>query len=82
MGKSIQALYERGVFRPLQPVELEDGRRVTLSVEPGPLSAQEAKCYLSRWREVYEGLSEADIAEVEAIATDRSHFMDSRAEPH
>lgn len=34
-------------------------------LEPGP------KSVLAAWRRVYEGLSEEDLAEVEAIALDR-----------
>ena len=34
-----------------------------------------AKSALAGWRRVYEGLSESEIAEVEAIALDRSNFF-------
>jgi hypothetical protein len=34
-----------------------------------------AKSELDGWRRVYEGLSESEIAEVEAIALDRSNFF-------
>jgi hypothetical protein len=34
-----------------------------------------AKSELEGWRRVYEGLSESEIAEVEAVALDRSKFF-------
>jgi hypothetical protein len=41
-------------------------------LEPGSDSTLQA------WQRVYEDLSEEDIAEVEAIALDRSGFLESR----
>ena len=36
MNKSIRAIFENGVFRPLEPVDLEEHREVTLSVGNDP----------------------------------------------
>ena len=33
---------------------------------------------LAAWHQVYEGLSDDDVSEVEAIALDRVHFMPKR----
>jgi len=77
-AEPIDAVYEQGTFKPLEPVELPEGQRVTLSVEPRALSPAEAEAQLRAWHAVYEGLSEADIAEVEAMALDRSHFFRDR----
>jgi predicted DNA-binding antitoxin AbrB/MazE fold protein len=70
MAELIDAVYEQGTFKPLKPVELPAGQRVTLSVEPMALTPDEAEAQLRAWHAVYEGLSEADIAEVEAMALD------------
>ncbi len=80
MGKSIEAVYERGVFKPLDPVELKDGQRVSLSVEPLALAPDEAGAQLSKWAEVYAGLTDNEIDEIEQIAFDRSHFVREREE--
>jgi predicted DNA-binding antitoxin AbrB/MazE fold protein len=32
MSKAVEAVFENGVFRPLRPVELEEGERVQLTV--------------------------------------------------
>lgn len=76
MEQTISAIYERGVFKPQQPVELPEGQEVTLAVTalgPSPPEVQ-----LREWQRVYEGLSEEDIAAVEAIALDRSRFFGPR----
>lgn len=75
MAQMIEAIYERGVFKPLQPVQLTEGQKAALSVEPMALTRTEAAAHLREWQKVYEGLSEEDIAEIEAIALDRSNFM-------
>lgn len=35
MPESVEAIYENGVFRPLQPVNLPEGERVRLTVATG-----------------------------------------------
>ncbi len=32
MSEAVEAIYERGVFRPLKPVELPEGERVQLTI--------------------------------------------------
>ena len=34
MGKTVQAVYENGVFRPSEPVAIAEGARVELTVHP------------------------------------------------
>jgi predicted DNA-binding antitoxin AbrB/MazE fold protein len=34
MAKPVEAVYEHGVFKPLGPVDLQEGQAVSLSVEP------------------------------------------------
>ncbi len=38
MSIQLEAVYENGVFRPLQPVPLSARERVTLTIEPAPAS--------------------------------------------
>ena len=35
MGKVIEAIYEKGVFKPLQSVELEEGAKVLIEIKEG-----------------------------------------------
>ena len=72
MSQAVEAIYERGVLRPLQPLELAEGQRVAISLEPVALSPEEMQALASR---VYEGLTDEEIDEVEAIALDRSNFV-------
>jgi predicted DNA-binding antitoxin AbrB/MazE fold protein len=71
----INAVFENGSFRPLEPLSIgvREGDRVRLRVEgsPEPTSIDLA-C------RVYDGLSDAEIAEIERIALDRSSFFRTR----
>jgi predicted DNA-binding antitoxin AbrB/MazE fold protein len=78
MALVIEAVYERGVFRPLGAVELSDGQRVSLSYESQPLTLEEAETSLREWQEVYRGLTPEEVSEVESIALDRSNFAPDR----
>ena len=76
MTRILEAVYEDGVLRPLEDPGLEEHQRVVLEIRTEP--QEHASSPLAAWHRVYEGLSEDEIVEVEAIALDRSRF--SRAE--
>lgn len=61
-----EAVFQDGKFRPVQPIssELAEGQRVRLVVE-----AQDTDV-LSLATSVYDGLSDAEVKEVEDIALD------------
>ena len=77
MTKELDAIYENGTFRPVGDAELSlpDGARVRLSVKSVEPAAADV---LALAATVYTGLSESDIAEIEQIAMDRSHFFPAR----
>ncbi len=68
MGKSFDAVYENGVFTPLEPISLVDGLRVHLTISPpaGPLSKDQIQAMLRLGQSVLEGLTEEEVAEIEA----------------
>ena len=68
MKETIEAIYENGLFRPLEPgaVAVPDGQLVRLTVESSPASR-----ILELAARVYEGLSEQDIDDIERIALKR-----------
>lgn len=70
MTKDINAIYENGTFRLVgeTALPLPEGARVRLSIEQ--LEASDAADVLSLAADVYSGLSDDDIAEVEAIAAE------------
>ena len=69
--QDLDAVYHDGVFEPLTAPTLPEGPRVHLRVE----SAVEGEDSLFLASQVYEGLTAEQIAEIEAIALDRSRFM-------
>lgn len=74
MSKQImEAVYEKGVFRPLIPLEviLAEGQKVKLEVEP----KYSEESVLELAMQVYKGLEEEDIDEVESIAKNRRNFF-------
>ncbi|MCH8044297.1 MAG: antitoxin family protein [Planctomycetes bacterium] len=76
MKHAIEAIYENGAFRPIQrdAVAIPDGQRVKITVDDG--CEPEA---LRLAMNVYDGLSDRDIDEIEQIALDRGNFFDARS---
>ena len=70
MTQIIEAVYQNGLFKPLNPVsdESTDGQIVRITIIDKHLSPDEMQKLAGR---VYEGLSEEDIREIERIALDR-----------
>jgi len=67
MTKILEAIYEDGVLKPLADSGLADHQRVIVEIRL-PDEQPDVESDLEAWRCVYEGLSESDIAEIEAIA--------------
>ena len=86
MGKAIPTVYENGVFRPLDPVELTEGERVMVEIPP-KLTDVPA---FGQWPEHYEDpvtdrrldrLRAADLQDVigrDPEAEDRRHHAETR----
>ena len=77
MTQTIEAIYQNGMFKPLNPVseEIAEGKKVEITINDKKLSPEEM---LELASQVYEGLSEEDIDEIEKIALDRSNFFGDR----
>lgn len=71
--QTLKAIYANGVFRPLEKPELTEGQSVQITVETTPHFSPQEMLQLAA--EVYEGLSETDIDEVEEIALKRDFFF-------
>lgn len=73
MTITIEAIYENGKFKPIQPekIHLIEGQRVKLVVNESQLP--EAILLATQ---VYQGLSEEEINEIEEVALDRSYFFE------
>jgi predicted DNA-binding antitoxin AbrB/MazE fold protein len=55
MTGTITAVFEKGVFRPLEPVEIPEGERVHLEVWPGPAAVNETLDRIARTVVIREG---------------------------
>ena len=76
MKQVIDAIYENGIFRPVQSniIGISEGTyvRITVDDETEPESLKLATC-------VYDGFSDEDINEIEQIAFNRSNFFGTRS---
>lgn len=63
------AVYENGVFRPLEDPGLNEHQKVTVEILAEPETTPGEA--LAAWQTVYEGLSEEQVREIEEIALDR-----------
>jgi predicted DNA-binding antitoxin AbrB/MazE fold protein len=79
MQQIVEAIYENGIFRPSKPLELFEGQEVQLIVQTK--SQLSPKAILQLAAEVYQGLSNAQIDEVEQLAGDRQNFFRHESEP-
>ena len=70
----LEAVYEDGVFKPLETIDLAENQRVQLSIQL--LSDTEVDEILARWGAIYQDLTEAEIEDIEAIALNRQSFME------
>ena len=76
MERAIDAVYENGVFRPVdrQQFSIAEGQcvRITVDDEGAPDALRLAVS-------VYDGLSDSQITEIERIALDRRSFSGHRS---
>jgi len=77
MTQTLEAVFEDGSFKPVDNGSLpfSEGQRVRLTVEI-PSEAEDNLVELAG--QVYEGLSEEDIGEIERLALDRGNFFHDR----
>jgi predicted DNA-binding antitoxin AbrB/MazE fold protein len=77
MARVVEAIYENGTLKPFEALDLPEHQRVRITIHE--LIVESPDETLEAWHQVYEGCAEEDIAQIEAIALDRSWFM--RQEP-
>ena len=71
MSRTIEAIFEEGVLKPVSPLNIPEHKKITLIIEDEP---GEPADILSLSSLVYSGLSPQDIKEIEKLALDRSRF--------
>ena len=77
MPEVIEAIYEKGVFKPLQELEIPEGQRVRLVVETAAGTTSDEMLALAA--QVYEGLAPEEVDAVEDIACQRDDFFGDSA---
>jgi predicted DNA-binding antitoxin AbrB/MazE fold protein len=77
MAWVIDAIYENGTLKPLEALDLPEHQRVRITIHEPIIETPDEM--LAAWHQVYEGCAADEIAQIEAIALDRSRFM--RQEP-
>ena len=77
MDRVVEAIYEHGMLKLLERLDLAERQHVRITIH-GPMGESPDET-LEVWRQVYEGCEADEIAQIEAIALDRSRFM--RQEP-
>jgi predicted DNA-binding antitoxin AbrB/MazE fold protein len=76
MEQVLEVIYRNGAFLPLKPLGLPENQRLKITLHlPAEKRAADT---LASWQQVYAGLSDTDVTDVEAIARDREHFMPER----
>lgn len=86
MSTQVEAIYENGVFRPLQPIQLPEHRRVTVTISEDTdidsAAADQAHFTLppDRWQAFCEALDAPprDIPALRQLLTEGSLFDDRR----
>ncbi len=72
MTKTIEAIFENGVFKPLSPLNnITEHKKVTLVIKDYDAEKFDI---LSLASTIYDGLLPKDIEDIEKLAFDRSHF--------
>lgn len=73
MDYILEAIFENGVLKPLESLKLPEHQKVTITVQLPPVENPDEE--LESWHQVYAGLSDSDIRDIESVAFDRSNFM-------
>jgi predicted DNA-binding antitoxin AbrB/MazE fold protein len=72
MKTTVEANLEDGVFKPVKPPELAEGQRVQITVESVLRVTPDEVLRIAA--DVYRGLSDSDVREIENIARRRAFF--------
>ena len=78
MTQTIDAVFEKGVFRPKKPVSLKEGEEVRITLAPKGMTPEEAEEHMRGWHKVFEGLSDEEIDEISNVRESRKTFFRER----
>jgi predicted DNA-binding antitoxin AbrB/MazE fold protein len=73
--QTVPAIFEDGVLKPLEAVDLTEHQRVEVTVRvPDAGGSRTAEEVLAAWESILAGLPEDEASEIERLALDRSQF--------
>ena len=78
MGKMIDAVYENGVFRPLEPVMLPEGKHVQVAVPEITPEIQRRVAALDAFNAAFEDLTEEQWGRFDEAVQRRPWFGDRK----
>lgn len=78
MQMVIEAIYEDGVLKPVEPLDLPEHSRVWIIVESEEKAKRRAEEILTLARKSCEGLSEKDLAAIESARLNEKSFFGNR----
>ena len=76
MSKTIEAIYEKGVFRPLEPITLPEGEHVQVSVPELGAEVQRRLAALDKFEAALEDMSEEQWKKFDEAVQRRPWFKD------
>ena len=80
MTKTIDAIYEDGVLKPLEPINLKEHTRVRLILEVEEQRRKKAEEILALVRKSCEGLSEEELSIMENARLSKTLFFPNRVD--
>ena len=80
MTKIIDAIYENGVLRPLEPVDIKEHTRVRITLEVDAERKKKIEEILELARKSYEGLSEEQLSIMESTRLSKTLFFPERVD--
>ena len=72
MSETIEAIFENGILRPLQKLDIPEHQRLSITINS--LEKQTPHDIIQLADQVFAGLSQEEIDEIEKIALDRTNF--------
>ena len=67
MANRVEAIYENGALRPLQPLELAEHERVTLDILPSDPDLDLDHAFLARCRAEVAGVERMSLEQIQAM---------------
>ena len=80
MTRTIDAIYENGVLRPLEPVDIKEHTRIRITLEIEAERQKKIEEILELAWKSYEGLSEEQISIMESARFSKTLFLPKRVD--